>query len=98
MFRWPSWGSRRPSAWSSTAATWGSCWTGSPPPARHTPPSAPRKEQRLVSPDVLKKMYVLRRILIPMGTIDAIEFLLDKLRQTKSNADFFDQMNQSVDC
>ena len=47
----------------------------------------------LVPPDILKKMYVLRRILIPMGTVDAIEFLIDKLKQTKTNADFFDQMN-----
>ena len=38
-------------------------------------------------------MYVLRRILKPMGTMDAIEFLLDKLRNTKSNADFFESMN-----
>jgi transcription termination factor Rho len=55
--------------------------------------SGTRKEELLVPPDVLKKMYVLRRILQPMGTVDAIEFLLDKLKQTKSNADFFDQMN-----
>jgi transcription termination factor Rho len=46
-----------------------------------------------VSPDILKKMYFLLRILIPMGTVDAIEFLIDKLKQTKNNADFFDQMN-----
>jgi transcription termination factor Rho len=38
-------------------------------------------------------MFVLRRILNPMGPMDAIEFLLDKLRQTKTNADFFDSMN-----
>ena len=38
-------------------------------------------------------MYVLRRILNPMGVIDAIEFLQDKLRQTKGNAEFFDSMN-----
>jgi transcription termination factor Rho len=38
-------------------------------------------------------MYVLRRILNPMGTMDAIDFLLDKLRQTKSNAEFFESMN-----
>ena len=38
-------------------------------------------------------MYVLRRILNPMGTMDAIDFLLDKLRNTKSNADFFESMN-----
>jgi transcription termination factor Rho len=55
--------------------------------------SGTRKEELLVAPDILKKMYVLRRILMPMGTVDAIEFLLDKLRQTKNNADFFDQMN-----
>ncbi|GHE54721.1 transcription termination factor Rho [Camelimonas fluminis] len=55
--------------------------------------SGTRKEELLVPADVLKKMYVLRRILNPMGTVDAIEFLLDKLRQTKSNSDFFDSMN-----
>jgi transcription termination factor Rho len=55
--------------------------------------SGTRKEELLVPPDVLKKMYVLRRILNPMGTVDAIEFLIDKLRQTKSNTDFFDSMN-----
>jgi transcription termination factor Rho len=38
-------------------------------------------------------MYVLRRILTPMGTIDAMEFLTDKIRQTKTNSDFFDSMN-----
>lgn len=55
--------------------------------------SGTRKEELLVAPDILKKMYVLRRILNPMGTVDAIEFLLDKLRQTKVNSDFFDSMN-----
>ncbi|MFL5191554.1 MAG: transcription termination factor Rho, partial [Microvirga sp.] len=55
--------------------------------------SGTRKEELLVPSDTLKKMYVLRRILNPMGTVDAIEFLLDKLRQTKSNGDFFDSMN-----
>ena len=45
--------------------------------------SGTRKEELLVPADTLKKMYVLRRILNPMGTVDAIEFLLDKLRQTK---------------
>ncbi|WP_448950110.1 transcription termination factor Rho [Labrys neptuniae] len=55
--------------------------------------SGTRKEELLVANDILKKMYVLRRILNPMGTVDAIEFLLDKLRQTKLNADFFDSMN-----
>ncbi|MCG6121728.1 MAG: transcription termination factor Rho [Microvirga sp.] len=62
-------------------------------PALDITRSGTRKEELLVQPDVLKKMYVLRRILNPMGTIDAIEFLLDKLRATKSNSDFFDSMN-----
>jgi transcription termination factor Rho len=55
--------------------------------------SGTRKEELLVPADILKKMYVLRRILTPMGTVDAIEFLLDKLRQTKSNDEFFESMN-----
>lgn len=55
--------------------------------------SGTRKEELLVEPGNLKKTYVLRRILNPMGTVDAVEFLLDKLRQTKSNDDFFDSMN-----
>ncbi|MFD0937959.1 transcription termination factor Rho [Methylobacterium trifolii] len=55
--------------------------------------SGTRKEELLVPPDALKKTYVLRRILNPMGVTDAIEFLMDKLRQTKSNGDFFDSMN-----
>jgi transcription termination factor Rho len=55
--------------------------------------SGTRKEELIVKHDTLKKTYVLRRILNPMGTVDAIEFLLDKLRQTKTNSDFFDSMN-----
>jgi transcription termination factor Rho len=55
--------------------------------------SGTRKEELLVTAPQLKKMFVLRRILNPMGTMDAIEFLLDKLRQTKNNHDFFDSMN-----
>jgi transcription termination factor Rho len=55
--------------------------------------SGTRKEELLVPPDILKKMYVLRRILNPMGTVDAIEFLLGKLRETKTNAGFFESMN-----
>ncbi|MEZ5840343.1 MAG: transcription termination factor Rho [Hyphomicrobiales bacterium] len=62
-------------------------------PAMDIQRSGTRKEELLVPPDQLKKMYVLRRILTPMGTVDAIEFLLDKLKQTKSNFDFFDSMN-----
>ena len=55
--------------------------------------SGTRKEELLVPPDQLKKMYILRRILNPMGTMDAIDFLLDKLRNTKNNGDFFESMN-----
>jgi transcription termination factor Rho len=55
--------------------------------------SGTRKEELLVPQERLKKTFVLRRILNPMGTVDAVEFLLDKLKQTKSNDDFFDSMN-----
>jgi transcription termination factor Rho len=55
--------------------------------------SGTRKEELLTPKDQLQKTYVLRRILSPMGAQDAIEFLLDKLRQTKNNADFFQSMN-----
>ncbi|MBN4046545.1 transcription termination factor Rho, partial [bacterium AH-315-P15] len=55
--------------------------------------SGTRKEELIVPNDELQKVFVLRRILNPMGTVDAIEFLLDKLKQTKSNAEFFDNMN-----
>jgi len=55
--------------------------------------SGTRKEELLVDPATLSKMWVLRRILTPMGTIDAMEFLLSKLKDSKNNDDFFDQMN-----
>src|SRR5687767_14704944 len=55
--------------------------------------SGTRKEELLVPRADLQKIFVLRRILAPMGTTDAIEFLIDKLKQTKSNGDFFDSMN-----
>jgi transcription termination factor Rho len=56
--------------------------------------SGTRKEELLVERDVLAKMWVLRRILMPMGMNDAMEFLLDKLRHTKTNGEFFQSMNQ----
>jgi transcription termination factor Rho len=62
-------------------------------PAIDIAKSGTRKEDLLVPKSELQKVYVLRRILNPMGTSDAIDFLLDKLRQTKTNADFFDSMN-----
>ncbi|CAJ1391412.1 MAG: transcription termination factor Rho [Roseitalea sp.] len=55
--------------------------------------SGTRKEDLLVPRSDLQKIFVLRRILSPMGTTDAIEFLIDKLRQTKNNGEFFDSMN-----
>ena len=55
--------------------------------------SGTRKEDLLIEKTDLQKTYVLRRILNPMGTTDAIEFLISKLKQTKSNGEFFDSMN-----
>ena len=63
-------------------------------PAIDITKSGTRKEDLLVSKDTLSKMYVLRRIINPMGTLEAMEFLLDKLRLTKTNAYFFASMNQ----
>jgi transcription termination factor Rho len=62
-------------------------------PAMDILKSGTRKEELLVSKGDLTKMFVLRRILNPMGTTDAIEFLLGKLKQTKTNGEFFDSMN-----
>ena len=63
-------------------------------PAIDIAKSGTRKEEILLAPDELQKMYVLRRILNPMGTMDGIEFLLTKLKETKSNVDFFQSMNK----
>ncbi|MDB2407428.1 transcription termination factor Rho [Jannaschia sp.] len=62
-------------------------------PAMDILKSGTRKEELLVNAKDLQKTFVLRRILNPMGTTDAIEFLISKLKQTKSNSDFFDSMN-----
>ena len=62
-------------------------------PAMDILKSGTRKEDLLVEKGDLQKTFVLRRILNPMGTTDAIEFLISKLKQTKSNAEFFDSMN-----
>ncbi|SEN24774.1 transcription termination factor Rho [Palleronia salina] len=62
-------------------------------PAMDILKSGTRKEELLVDKLDLQKTYVLRRILNPMGTTDAIEFLLSKLKQTKTNSEFFDSMN-----
>ena len=55
--------------------------------------SGTRKEELLIERSELSKMWVLRRILMPMGPVDAMEFLLDKLKYSKTNADFFQSMN-----
>jgi transcription termination factor Rho len=63
-------------------------------PAIDIQKSGTRKEELLVDRDTLQKMWVLRRILNPMGTVDAVEFLLGKMKTTKNNDEFFQSMNQ----
>lgn len=62
-------------------------------PAINITASGTRKEELLVDRSTLSKMWVLRRILSPMGTQDAMEFLVSKIKETKNNGDFFDSMN-----
>ena len=64
-------------------------------PAMDITKSGTRKEDLLIDKNALSKMWILRRIISPMGTLEAIEFLLSKLKDTKSNADFFEAMNNS---
>ena len=63
-------------------------------PAIDVGKSGTRKEELLVEKDQLSKMWVLRRILMQMGTVDAMEFLLGKMKDSKTNDDFFNSMNQ----
>ena len=63
-------------------------------PAINVGPSGTRREELLLDEERLNKSIVLRRILQPMGTMDAMEFLTDKLRRTRTNAEFFETMNQ----
>jgi transcription termination factor Rho len=65
-------------------------------PAVDITKSGTRKEELLVDKSVLSKMWVLRRVLMPMGPVDGLEFLVDKLKQSKNNADFFEAMNTGV--
>jgi transcription termination factor Rho len=65
-------------------------------PAIDITKSGTRREELLFNKDDLSKMNVLRRIISPMGTMDAIEFINSKLKETKSNADFFSSMNKPV--
>ena len=63
-------------------------------PAIDITKSGTRREELIFEKNDLQKMNVLRRIIGPMGTMDAIEFLSTKLKDTKSNADFFNSMNK----
>ena len=65
-------------------------------PAIDITKSGTRKEELLVDKATMSKMWVLRRVLMPMGTTDAMEFLLDKLKYSKTNTDFFESMNQNT--
>ena len=65
-------------------------------PALDITRSGTRREELLFAKDELSKMNVLRRIISPMGTMDGIEFLISKLKNTKNNSDFFDSMNKSA--
>jgi len=65
-------------------------------PAIDITKSGTRKEDLLFKKEDLQKMNVLRRLIAPMGNMEAIEFLIGKLRETKNNAEFFDSMNKSV--
>ena len=57
--------------------------------------SGTRREDLLIKPDIQQKIWVLRKILFDMDEVEAMEFLLDKIRNTKSNAEFFDLMRTS---
>ena len=63
-------------------------------PAIDISKSGTRKEELLVDKGTMSKMWILRRILMPMGVTDAVDFLVDKLKHTKSNNEFFESMNQ----
>ena len=63
-------------------------------PAINVNRSGTRREELLLKPDVLQKMWVLRKLLYNMDDLEAMEFLLDKIKATKSNADFFDSMRR----
>jgi len=63
-------------------------------PAINVNRSGTRKEELLIKPDVLQKIWVLRKLLYPMDDLEAMEFLLDKIKATKNNSDFFDSMRR----
>src|SRR5207248_7782860 len=61
-------------------------------PAINVNRSGTRREELLLKPDILQKVWILRKLLYPMDELEAMEFLLDKVKATKTNADFFDSM------
>jgi transcription termination factor Rho len=63
-------------------------------PALNVNRSGTRKEELLIKPEILQKVWVLRKLLYGMDELEATEFLVDKLRATKNNADFFDSMKR----
>jgi len=63
-------------------------------PALNVNRSGTRREELLLKPDVLQKIWVLRKVLYPMDEMEATEFLIDKVKATKNNAEFFDQMRK----
>jgi transcription termination factor Rho len=63
-------------------------------PAININPSGTRREELLIKPDVLQKIWILRKLLHDMDELQAMEFLLDKMKQTKNNAEFFDMMKR----
>jgi transcription termination factor Rho len=63
-------------------------------PAININRSSTRREELLIKPDLLQKIWVLRRLLHDMDEIAAMEFLMDKIRQTKNNAEFFEMMKK----
>ena len=56
--------------------------------------SGTRREELLIKQEILQKIWVLRKLLYPMDDLEAAEFLVDKVRSTKNNADFFDSMRR----
>jgi transcription termination factor Rho len=63
-------------------------------PAINVNRSGTRREELLLKPDILQKVWILRKLLYPMDELEAMEFLLDKVRATKTNNDFFDSMRR----
>jgi len=63
-------------------------------PAINVNRSGTRKEELLLKPEILQRIWLLRKLLYPMDELEAMEFLLDKVKATKNNAEFFDSMRR----